>query len=226
MSQLRPAGYDYTNQFRQLCQGDTVIGGESVKVVLNSNTTPLTADQVTGGILQINAGTTLTLPDPNSVINSLAPIQSALQNNRTGLSSGAGVLPGSTFRLKVINITGGSINIFAGTIGFTWDAGSYTQLAILNGTTAEYLATVFNGTPQQIVVGNATNGNTKVTGLSDFQTSQLTVGMILSGTGITAGTTIVSIQPGIGFTLSSNFTGTTGFASITCGPNINMQRIG
>lgn len=65
-----------------------------------------------------------------------------------------------------------------------------------------------------------TNGSAVVTGLNSSQTSQLANGMSVvfpTGTGIPAGTTILSVQAGVGFTMTAVATATNASASLIIG---------
>jgi hypothetical protein len=55
------------------------------------------------------------------------------------------------------------------------------------------------------VVASFTNASAVVTGLTTAQTNLITPGQVVSSVGnVTAGTTVLSVQAGVGFTMSAN----------------------
>lgn len=87
-----------------------------------------------------------------------------------------------------------------------------------------YLLTVLNDTPRQAYNVNTTNASPTVGGLTAAQLDTLSVGMMVSGAGITAGTLISAINRSAGtLTLSANASATaTGVAQVYS-PVINIS---
>jgi len=103
----------------------------------------------------------------------------------------------------------------------------------------EYLMTVLNASPQITLTLNTTNGSPTTTFVFPSGTtawpigpspiaSNITPGMTVSGTGITAGTRVLSVQQGpggiTGVTLDANATAT-GSASIIFSPTILIDSL-
>jgi Zn-dependent alcohol dehydrogenase len=87
------------------------------------------------------------------------------------------------------------------------------------------LIKITNGTPTQVYAATTTNSSKVMTGLTQAQTSQLSVGMAVSGTGIAASSTIASVQPGTGVTLNNNMTATATNIAITFAPTVSITAI-
>jgi len=87
-----------------------------------------------------------------------------------------------------------------------------------------YLLTVLNDTPRQVYNVNTTNASPTVGGLTAAQLDMLSVGMMVSGAGVTAGTLISAINRSAGtLTLSANASATaTGVAQVYS-PVINIS---
>lgn len=163
------------------------------------------------------AGVSDTTPDSASWI-------SAMLNNAylaAGALSPNSVQSGTTYRLRVVSTNSGILTIVAGT-GVTL-AGVTTIAAT---SFRDYLVTVLNGTAQQVYAVTTTNASAVVTGMSAAQTQNITPGMLVSGTGIQAGSTVLSVQPGVGVTLSLAATATGSLVAVTFNPRIEFRGIG
>lgn len=156
-------------------------------------------------------------PDSNTWINAL------LQGGYLG--SGAitplGVQVGSTYRFRVLSTVAFANTITAGT-GVTL-AG---VTAVAASSYRDYLITILNGTPQQLFAVSTTNASAVITGMSAAQTALVSPGMLVSGTGIQAGSTVLSVQPGVGVTLSLAATATGALVAATFNPRIEVRGIG
>lgn len=142
----------------------------------------------------------------------------------TSAESGAsiGIPSGSTYRLRYINTVGFAMTLAAGT-GVT--LGTNTGIALSSW--RDYLITITNGTPSQIGTGSITNANNIVTNMSQQLLSLLTPGMLVSGTGISAGTTVAAINVTAGTVqLSANATATNSLVALTFSPTLTIQGIG
>lgn len=91
----------------------------------------------------------------------------------------------------------------------------------------EFYVSVVNNTPEVSYVGNVTNADPNITGLTAAQVAVLTPGMMITGTSVTVGTTIQSINYISGnVVMSANATGTTPNNALTFSPVVNVRGIG
>lgn len=155
-------------------------------------------------------------------------ILAALRGNAP--AGGADVVPGTTFRLLFQNTVAQAMVLAAGT-GVALGTGTTTTAASL---VREYLFTVLNSTAQVLLNCATTNASAVVTfNLQPNQVSlpmgTVTPGMTVSGTGITAGTTVLGVTMGVGgitgVTLSANATATTNPVSLTFSPTIQIDSL-
>lgn len=221
MSLFTPFGYDGNLQ-RAKVPGDVNNDQEVIQTnSVNGNTT-LSVAQLLSGILSRSgsgAAYTDTLPTAAQLVNALLPSGGYVGS---GATTSAGVMPGASYRLRYLNTVA-----FAATI-----AAPDTSVSVSNGTVnassvKDFLIQILNGTPQYIS-GNAstTNGSAVVTGMSQADTSKVTPGMLVTGAGIPASTTVLSVQPGVGVTLSANATATATPVALTFSPRIAVTGIG
>lgn len=205
---------------RQGIPGDLTDMSEVQDVNATAGAAVLTGDQFASTLL-IRSGPTGafndTTPDANTLLASL------LENMYIGggATTSLGISPGASYRLRYINTVAFIATLVAGN-GITL-AGTTTVAA---SSVRDFLITCLNGTPSQLVAANTTNGSAIVTGMTAFQTTQLTAGMAVSGTGIAGGTTIASVQPGVGVTLSANATATNNAVALTFTPRFEVRGIG
>ena len=147
---------------------------------------------------------------------------------------------GISFRMRFINTVAQALTFAAGT-GVVVGLGTLNVAASL---WRDYLWTILNSSPQVIVACNTTNASAVVTfALPTGQSSlpigpnplsvNITPGMTVSGTGITAGTTVLGVTQGvggiIGVTLSANATATSTVGSppaLTFMPTVLVDSIG
>jgi hypothetical protein len=127
---------------------------------------------------------------------------------------------GDTWRLRYINNVAFAITV-TGVTGVTVTNGVVNASSV-----KDFLLTLTCATPQAVVVGNTTNASAVVTGLTAAQTATLGVGQLVSGTSISGGTTILSIQPGVGFTMSANATATGVNVALTANPTVSILGLG
>lgn len=153
-----------------------------------------------------------------------------------GNNPNALIEPGSTFRLIVQNTVAQALT-WTAAAGVVAGVGTVNIAASL---VREYIVTVLNASPQVILNANTTNASAVVT--FNFPTGytawpvggvgngsiNITPGMTVSGTGITAGTKVLGVtysQAGItGVTLDANATATSaGGVALTFGPTIKFD---
>lgn len=204
---------------RPLQIGDVIAANESqAQAIANAAGVTWTAANALTTLLFRSGAAAVsdTTPDASSWINAML--------NNAYLAAGSltpnSVQQGVTYRLRVVSTNSGLLTIVAGT-GVTL-AGTTTIAAT---SFRDYLVTVLNGTAQQLYAANTTNASAVVTGLTQAQTQNLTPGMLVSGTGITGGTTILSVQYGVGITLSANATATGSLVALTFSPRIEFRGI-
>lgn len=171
--------------------------------------------------------------DYSDTTDTAANILTALAGNGWA----AEVVAGQSFRLLVQNTVAYVATLVAGT-GVTLGTGTTTIAASL---VREYILSVLNASPPLTLNCNTTNSSATVTfnlptgmvalpiGPSPLA-DNVTTGMIVSGTGITAGTTVIGVTQGVGgitgVTLSANATATSsGGVSLTFGPNIRIDSL-
>jgi hypothetical protein len=126
--------------------------------------------------------------------------------------------PGASFRWLYLN-----------TVAFAMTAAAAASSGVTLGTNVnvaaslvrQYLFQIKNGTPQSLVNGTLTNTSAVVTGMTLAQTNLITPGQSVYGTGIQALTTVLSVQPGVGITLSLAATAT-GVNALTITPSITI----
>lgn len=219
MSLASPMVFDQQMQ-RPLMSGDLMNTGETLSSDATAAGITWTARYVTSPLLSRSgpaAGYGDTTPDSSTWLNAL--LQGAYQGG--GALNPLGIQPGTTYRFRVLNTVAFANTVVAGTnvtlAGVT---------AIAASSFRDYLVTVLNGTPQQVYAATTTNGSAVITGLSTAQTQNLTPGMAVSGTGIAAGATILSVQPGVGVTLSANATATGVLVALTFAPRFELRGIG
>jgi|SRR6188768_1561866 len=203
---------------RAMLPGDIINTNETPQAIANAAGVTLTAGQVLAGTILRSgaAGVSDTTPDANTWL--AAMLQATYQ--ATGANTPLGVLPGTSYRLRIVSTNTGTLTIVAGT---NVTLAGTTTVPTVN--TREYLVTVLNGTPQQVYAATTTNTSAVITGLSAAQTQNLSPGMAVSGTGIPASTTVISVQPGVGVTLSANATATGTLVALTFAPRIELRGI-
>lgn len=234
MALLRPIGADGSNQNRLPAAGDVLGLGEVISANATVGAATWTGAQIATGVISRSgsvAGYTDTTDNAANILAALA-----------GNAPAADVQPGTTFRLRVLNTVAFLLTFAAGT-GVV--AGSGT-LNIAASTGRDYLITVLSSCPLQTLQCSTTNASAAVTFVLPagavalpFQGSNGPIGAIsnllgatVSGTGITAGTTVIGITQGqggaTGITLSANATATSaaGGTPLTFQPTIRFDSLG
>ena len=90
----------------------------------------------------------------------------------------------------------------------------------------DYLVTITNGTPLSVQIANQTNASAIITGMTQAQTNAVAVGQLVTGTNIAAASTVISIQSGIGVTLSAAVTATIVSNALTFSPTLRIDSLG
>lgn len=219
MSLVIPAVYDGAAQ-RKLYPGDLLALNEKITSDATAGALNITGALMASGILSRSG------PGANyaDVFPTSADLVNSLLNNAYiggGALSAPGISPGTSFRFTLINTVAFTNTPTIGTGG---TLGSNTAIAASSA--KEYLITITNGTPQRATQGNTTNASAVITGMYAGQLQFLTAGMLVSGTGIQAGSTILSIQPGVGVTLSLAATATGSSVALTFNPTYRVDSLG
>lgn len=210
---------------RQALPGDLIAGGESITAGANATVEAgtWTGAQIATGIIR-RSGSTGAYTDTT---DTAANIITALK----GSGSIADVVKGSSFRLLVQNTVAVALTLAAGT-GVTLGTGVTTIAASL---VREYLLTILNADGPYTVPCVLAATDKVITfilpqGYSAYPIGNnagalnITPGMIVSGTGITAGTKVLGVTQGqggiIGVTTDTNNASTQTNTALTFGPNI------
>lgn len=199
---------------RQLMTGDTLAAAEVYPATIATTNVTYTGQQLASGFIARSPGGA-SVETIDTAVNILAAISGGLGN--------VGVQNGITFRCRVQVTTA-----FAATLTATANTGITVTLGVVNASsTKDFLITVTNGTPAQTVVANSTNASAVLTGMSLATTALLSPGMVITNAVVgTQGFTILSVQPGVGVTLSGNATSTAANQAFNFSPTITIQGIG
>ena len=219
MAILKPVVFDGGMQ-RQILSGDVVGGTEILSSQTTAGSGTLTAALLTSGIINRTgpgAGYTDTTDTAQNIINAL--VAGYNYNANAGLSTGVAVQSGTTFRLRYINTVAFAMTLAAGS-GVTITANGNVNVSSVK----DYLLTVVNGTPTQIYAVNQVNASAVITGMTQAQTAALSVGMVVTGTSLSG--SIISIQQGVGVTLSANASATLNLNTATFSPAVSIVGLG
>lgn len=212
MSLVKPVVYDNTLQ-RQVAQGDTLAGGAYIPATVSTTAITVSGQQLMQRYILRNPAAAGT-----DTIDSAANLLASF----TGGLAGAGIQNGTSFEVDWIVTTANAITVQA-----TANTGVTVNRGTVNASSSKkFLVTVVNGTPAKVAVASTTNGSAVVTGLSLADTSAISVGMIVTNAvnGL-QGTTVISVQPGVGFTLSGNANATSTSVAINLSPVVQVDGI-
>lgn len=211
---------------------DVLILGEAITngaVATTGATDTLPASAIVTGLVR-RTGPTGNYAD---VWDTAANIVAALAGN----SFAPDTILGNSFRLRVIN-TVAFTNTPTFGAGIVVGVGTTSQIA---SAWRDYLVGIANVQPVSLIQCNTTNASAVVT--FNFGTTGrtghvigpnalvfCTTGASVTGTGIPAGTTVLSVQQGpggmTGCTLSANATATNVNVALTFGPTVTVDSIG
>lgn len=198
MSIVRPRVSD-GGMVRELAPGDLLAGGENI---LAGADTVAGGDTLTGAMFATGI---IRRTGPTGAYTDTSPTSSDIITAISGNNPAADVISGSSFRL-----------IFQNTVAFAMTLAANDGVALGTGTTTiaaslvrEYLITILNASPPITLQTVTTNGNKVLTfvlpaGMTAFPIGpapnavNITPGMTVKGTGITAGTKILGITQGQG----------------------------
>jgi hypothetical protein len=212
MSLLKPVVYDAGMQ-RQVAPGDAVGAGEAIDTsMVTVGAMTILAANILAGIIQRGGAQGGGFVDTTDTSTNLL----------AGMAQGAGIQNGTSFRFIISNLAAtGQTETIAGGTGVTASG----ILTIATGSWAEFLLTVVNGTAGSIQTAATVNGSAVITGMTQAATNAIAPGMLVTGTGIPAAATILSVQAGVGFTLSANATATNNPVALTFLPTMTLKRV-
>ena len=213
MSAAKPVIYD-GNIPRQVVQGDLLCAGEVINNALTTagNGTIL-GSMLATGILNRTGPVGIFTDTTDTAGNIIAAIFGGINN--TGLQNG------TTFRVSYINSVAFAATLVGGT-GVTLGANT----GVAASSVKDYLVTVTNGTPLSVQIANQTNASAVITGMTQAQTNVVAVGQLVTGTNIPAAATVISIQSGIGVTLSAAATASITSNALTFSPTLRIDSLG
>lgn len=215
---------------RLFVPGDFVLAGENI---------------LAGAIATVGAGTWTGAAIATGIIRRTGPVAGYTDTTDTATNIMAAIggnqinpvpIPGSTFRMLLLNTVAQALTFAAGT-GVVAGTGTLNVAASL---WREYLWTVLNTGPTFSLSCSITNASPTVlfnlpqqaTSLpmgSTFGGVNVTPGMTVSGTGITAGTLVLGLTLGqggiLGVTLNANATATASSVLLTFGPTLQIDSL-
>lgn len=188
---IKPLLFDGSMQ-RILQQGDIIAGAEVIPATVVTTNITVTGAQLAVGVILRNpaASATDTLDSATNILAALQGNYGAIQNN-------------TTMRVRWIVTTAQTVTVAAtANTGVTVNRGSISA-----SSAKEFLLTVKNGSPPQNYSCVTANGSAVITGLTEFQTRNLSPGMIVTNAvaGL-QGAKILSVQPAVGVTMDTNAT--------------------
>jgi len=208
------------NLARPIGPGDVLAAGELLQSLTTAGTGAITAQLLAGGLINRTgpgAGYADTPPTSAALIAWLVGNGYVAPN----VDGSLGVPVGLTWRVKFINTVA-----FALTMGAAVGA-TLVLPNVAASSVKEYLITITNGTPQQVFAATTVNTSAVISGLTTQQLSKLSVGMLVSGTGISGGTTIAGINAAAGtLTLSAAATADGTLIPLTFNPTYTIQGLG
>lgn len=192
--------------------GDLIPTMERIDALTTAGSGTVLAASIAAGILRRTgpgAGFTDTFDSATNILNALSGI------------AGVGFDPkqGTSWRFTFINGVAQAMTAAAGE-GIVLG----TNVNVAASAIRTYLCTVLNDTPRQQLIVNTTNASATISGLTQAQCDLLTVGMMVSGAGITAGSTITAINRAAGtLTISNNASATATGVALVFSPVINIS---
>lgn len=197
---------------RRVSVGDVISLGEVIGSLATIGAGTLTAALLTGYSILSRTGPTAAYIDTTDTATNI--IAAVAVNNQTPM-------PGTTWRQRILN-----------TVAFinTYTAGTGVTLAGITAIAAsswrDYLITLTNTTPASIASAATTNASAVITGMDATETALVSPGMSVTGTGIGASAVVLSVQPGIGVTLSVVSTATAPLVAVTFSPTVTITGLG
>lgn len=203
----RPLGLD-AGITRPFSDGDVMDSRDRIATLTTVGAGSITAAMIASAILSRTGpvgGFTDTVDTAQNIVNAFSGNTNSVIS---GVTFGNLFVPanvpqqGATWRWLYINGVAQAL-----TLAVTLNGGVIlgTNTALAASLWREYLWTIVNATTSSTVVASFTNASAVVTGLTTAQTNLITPGQVVSSVGnVTAGTTVLSVQAGVGFTMSAN----------------------
>lgn len=232
MPAFRPTGSrGLTNE--QINPGDTLILGESSSAGANTTVgaATLTAAQLTAGVIFRSgsaAGYTDTFDNSSNILLAL-----------TGNNPGPALVPGSSFKVRIVNTVAYTETL---TLGTGMVAGAGTTGSIAASSWRDFLFTFTNVQPAETVTVNLTNGSPTATFVLQQGQTALQIGpaltatniipgaTILAAAGVPANTTVLGVTQGQGgvvsLTMSQNASATVAGLNLNLYPTIKVDSLG
>lgn len=211
---VKPTVLDGGNLERQVAVGDILAGTELVPATIATTNITVTGAILAQSLVLRSAGGA-SVETIDTAANIVAALTAGL-----GLT---GIENGTSWRVRWVVSTA-----FAHTLTATANTGITVTNGIVNASSCkDFLVQVLNGTPARTVTCSTTNGSAVVTGLTDTDIRNLSVGMTV--TNVVAGMqgfTIIGINAAAKtVTMSGNAT-STGQVSVSFSPRITITGIG
>lgn len=216
MSLFQPVG-QVQNIARSLQKGDTQTDGSVITVVTGATGQTVSGAALASGIITrtgtLGGAANDTFPSAADIIAAVSSEDKRPSNN-------------TQWRLRYINVaTGQTITILAGT-GVTLTG----TMTIATATWREFLIELRSTLLPQIIGGNTTNGSAIVQLVNTDNHRNgaplIEPGMLVTGTGIPASTTVLGVTPEGVITLSANATATGSNVALTFNPTVVITNIG
>lgn len=214
------------NMPQQTRPGDLIAGGESLTAgaLATAGAGTITAAMIATGIIRRTGPVGAYIDTTDTADNIIAAL--------AGNNSAADVAPGTSFRMLFINTVAQAMTLAYG-LGCEVGTGTVDVAASL---VREYLVTIKNATRQVVLNCGTTNASKAVTfsfqagtGQTVWPVGTVTPGMLMSGTGVTAGTKVAGVTYGVGgitgVTTDTNLTATNDPMALTFSPNIMFDGI-
>ncbi len=196
---------------RPVGQGDLMGAGEIIATLTTAGAGTLTGALLSNNILNRTGPTGAYIDTTDTATN----IINALSDNGNRVSQG------TSYRLRYLNSVAYAMTLAAGT-GVTL-AGTTTVAA---SSVKDYLVQVTNGSPQKVYAATVDGSTAVITGMTQDQTSNLSIGMAVTGTGIAASSVVIGIQVGVGVTLNNNTTAAGTNVALTFSPTVTITGLG
>lgn len=232
---MRPLSYSDMNVMRNFSLGDVMDTQEQFTALATAGSGTVTAAIIAGGSLKRTGpggAFTDTFDTPNNILAALSGNGAQVSTSQVpafnpsfqSVTFGSlfvqpgQPMPGASFRWLYLNTVA-----FAMTAAATANSGLTlsTNVNVAASLVRQYLWQIINGTPQSLANCNTTNASAVLTGMTLAQTNLVTPGQSAFGTNLAASATVLSVQPGVGVTLSGNSTGT-GVSAVTFTPSMTL----
>lgn len=205
MAKIRAVGFISTGLEQKQSAGDTLLKNHRAVSISTAGAGIMSAAGIVAGIIDRTgpgAGYADTIDSATNI-----------------LTAAGGLEVGCSFEFDFVNGVA-----FANTVAAGEGIILGSNVNVAASAFRRYLVTVTNNTPRQSYAVDTTNASASVTGFTAAQIDTLSVGMMVSGTGITAGTTISALARSTGtVTLSANATATNSDVLLVFSPVLTVR---